>query len=199
MKDGGLGTPATRAETIEKLIRTGYLERLGRALRATAKGRQAIGLLGDSPLASAELTGRWERRLDLIERGQESRDRFMADIRAFADGLVDYFRGITAEAVRAQRAVLGPCPNGDGEIRENRIAYGCSSWQSREQPGCGFVIWKTIKGRSISPGEAADLLEKGQTGLLDGFKTRPSRARVVLVDGQVSLVDESGARLDTPA
>jgi DNA topoisomerase-3 len=199
MKESGLGTPATRAETIEKLIRVQYVERMGRSLRATGKGRQTIGVLGESALTSAELTGRWEHRLNQIERGEEPRDGFMADIRAFTGELVERFRGVTSEDVRAQRAVLGPCPNGDGEIRENRMAYGCSSWKSAEEPGCGFVIWKSVKGRSISPGEARELLEKGETRLLDGFKTRPSKGKLVLVDGQVQLVDEQGARLDTPA
>jgi DNA topoisomerase III len=200
MKDAGLGTPATRAETIEKLLRVGYIERLGRSLRATAKGRQAIGLLHDHALTSAELTGRWEQRLSAIERGQEPRDRFMADIRKFTTEVVDYFRNLTADEVRAQRAEIGPCPNGDGVIRENRAAYGCSSWKSKEEPGCGFVIWKQQKGRSISPGEARDLLEHGQTDLLDGFKTRPSRGRLVLAEGnQVQLIADDGTRLDAPA
>jgi DNA topoisomerase-3 len=200
MKDAGLGTPATRAETIEKLLRVAYIERLGRSLRATAKGRQAIGLLHDHALTSAELTGQWEQRLSAIERGQEPRDRFMADIRKFTTEVVDYFRNLTAEEVRAQRAEIGPCPNGDGVIRENRAAYGCSSWQSKEEPGCGFVIWKQQKGRSISPAEARDLLEHGQTDLLDGFKTRPSRARLVLAEGnQVQLIADDGTRLDAPA
>jgi DNA topoisomerase III len=200
MKDAGLGTPATRAETIEKLLRVGYIERLGRSLRATAKGRQAIGLLHDHALTSAELTGKWEQRLSAIERGQEPRDRFMDDIRKFTTEVVDYFRNLTPEEVRAQRAEIGPCPNGDGVIRENRAAYGCSSWQSKEEPGCGFVIWKQQKGRSISPAEARDLLEHGQTDLLDGFKTRPSRARLVLAEGnQVQLIADDGTRLDAPA
>jgi DNA topoisomerase-3 len=200
MKDAGLGTPATRAETIEKLLRVGYIERLGRSLRATAKGRQAIGLLHDHALTSAELTGAWEKRLTAIERGQEPRDRFMADIRTFTTEVVDYFRNLTPEEVRAQRAEIGPCPNGDGVIRENRAAYGCSSWKSKEEPGCGFVIWKQQKGRSISPAEARDLLEHGQTDLLDGFKTRPSRARLVLAEGnQVQLIADDGTRLDAPA
>jgi DNA topoisomerase-3 len=199
MKDSGLGTPATRAETIEKLIRVEYVDRLGRQLRATSKGRQVIGLLRDHALTSAELTGSWEKRLTGIERGQEARDAFMHDIREFTSQLVEYFRNLTADDVRAQRAEIGPCPNGDGVIRENRAAYGCSSWQSREEPGCGFVIWKQQKGRSISPGEARDLLEHGQTELLDGFKTRPSRARLVLVDGKVQMLAEDGTRLDAPA
>ncbi len=199
MKEAGLGTPATRAETIEKLIRVDYVERLGRQLRATSKGRQVIGLLKQHALTSAELTGTWEKRLSQIERGTEQREAFMTDIRSFTTDIVEYFRELTADEVRAQRAEIGPCPNGDGIIRENRVAYGCSSWQSKEEPGCGFVIWKSQKGRSISPSEAKDLLENGQTELLDGFKTRPSRARLVLVEGKVQLIAEDGTRLDAPA
>src|SRR2546430_2043363 len=106
----------------------------------------------------------------------------MGDIRKFTTEVVDYFRNLTAEEVRAQRAEIGPCPNGDGVIRENRFAYGCSSWKSKEEPGCGFVIWKQHKGRSISPAEAQDLLEPGQTDWLDGFKPRPSCAGLVLTE-----------------
>ena len=78
MKEAGLGTPATRAETIEKLIRVGYIERLGKQLRATSKGRQAIALLGDHALTSAQLTGSWEKRLSDIERGAGARDALHA-------------------------------------------------------------------------------------------------------------------------
>jgi DNA topoisomerase-3 len=200
MKEAGLGTPATRAETIEKLLRVGYIERLGKQLRATSKGRQAIALLGDHALTSADLTGRWEKWLSDIERGTGRRDEFMHDIREFTSQIVGYFSELSSEDVRALRAEIGPCPNCDGVIRENRLAYGCSSWKSREEPGCGFVIWKQQKGRSISPAEARELLEKGQTDLLDGFKTRPSRARLVLAEGnQVQLIAEDGTRLDAPA
>jgi DNA topoisomerase III len=199
MKEAGLGTPATRAETIEKLIRVGYVERLGKQLRATSKGRQAIELLGDHALTSAELTGEWEKRLSDIEHGGGSRDAFMHDIREFTSAVVEYFRDLSSEDVRALRAEIGPCPNCDGTIRENRLAYGCSSWKSKEEPGCGFVIWKQQKGRSISAAEARELLAHGRTELLDGFKTRPSRARLVLVEGnQVQLQAEDGTRLDAP-
>ena len=174
MKDAGLGTPATRAETIEKLLRVGYIERLGRALRATAKGRQAIGILSDHALTSAELTGNWEKRLTAIERGQEPRDRFMEDIRRFTTEVVEYFRNLTADEVRAQRAEIGPCPNGDGIIRENRAAYGCSSWQSKEEPGCGFVIWKQQKGRGISPARPATCSSTARPSSWTG--SRPGRA-----------------------
>ena len=70
MKDSGIGTPATRASIIERLVDVGYIERDGRALVATEKGIQVIRLLGDHKLTSPELTGSWERRLRLIEHGR---------------------------------------------------------------------------------------------------------------------------------
>src|SRR3954466_14366104 len=83
MKDSGIGTPATRASIIERLISVGYMGRDGRALRATDKGIQVIKLLGDHALTSAELTGDWEHRLGQIERGEDTRPAFMGDIAKF--------------------------------------------------------------------------------------------------------------------
>ena len=83
MKDSGIGTPATRAQIIERLINVGYIEREGRALVCTEKGIQVIKLLGEHQLTSPELTGKWEHRLGLIERGEDSRPSFMKDIADF--------------------------------------------------------------------------------------------------------------------
>ena len=84
MKDSGIGTPATRAAIIERLIAVGYIERDGRALVATEKGMNVIRLLGEHALTSPGLTGRWEQRLGKIERGEDSRVHFMSDIADFA-------------------------------------------------------------------------------------------------------------------
>jgi len=73
MKESGLGTPATRAATIERLLKVGYLVRDKKALVPIEKGRAPIGLLGESPLASPELTARWEERLARMEKGAGSR------------------------------------------------------------------------------------------------------------------------------
>ncbi|MDX6676792.1 MAG: topoisomerase, partial [Solirubrobacteraceae bacterium] len=88
MKESGIGTPATRASIIERLIDVGYVERDARALVATEKGLNVIRLLGDHPLTSPSLTGDWEARLAKIERGEEPRSRFMADIKGFAESTV---------------------------------------------------------------------------------------------------------------
>ncbi len=154
MKDSGIGTPATRAGIIELLISREYVEREGRSLVATEKGIQVIRLLNDHALTSAELTGSWEKRLGLIERGEDSHDAFMADIEKFTRDTVaelDKLKG-----VRIERAKLGPCPICGREIGENRKGYSC--W-SREDPGCGFVIWKRKAGKSLPVAVAKELIE----------------------------------------
>ncbi|MGI9047852.1 MAG: DNA topoisomerase III [Rubrobacteraceae bacterium] len=94
MKDSGLGTPATRAATIERLIKVGYLERQKKVLVPTEKGRALIRLLGESPLSSPELTANWEERLAAMERGSERRAGFMEEIGIFAASVVEGVRGM---------------------------------------------------------------------------------------------------------
>jgi DNA topoisomerase-3 len=154
MKDSGIGTPATRASIIERLISVGYIERDGRALVATEKGIQVIRLLGEHPLTSAQLTGDWERRLGLIERGEDSRPAFMGDIAKFTTETVQELDKL--KGVKIERAKLGPCAVCGREIVENRKGYSC--W-SKEDPGCGFVIWKKKAGKSLPVSVAKELIE----------------------------------------
>ena len=154
MKESGIGTPATRAATIELLLYREYIEREGRALHATEKGIQVIRLLGEHPLTSAELTGDWERRLGLIERGEDSRPAFMKDIAKFTTETVQELDKL--KGVQIERAKLGPCAVCGREIVENRKGYSC--W-SREDPGCGFVIWKRKAGKSLPVSVAKELIE----------------------------------------
>ncbi|MGH2864411.1 MAG: DNA topoisomerase 3, partial [Solirubrobacteraceae bacterium] len=124
MKDSGIGTPATRAAIIERLITVGYIERDGRALVATEKGLNVIRLLNEHALTSPSLTGSWEQRLGKIERGEDSRKEFMGDIASFAQGTVKELDE-TLKDVRIPRARLGPCPVCAHEIVENRKGYSC--------------------------------------------------------------------------
>ena len=154
MKDSGIGTPATRASIIERLVDVGYIERDGRALVATEKGIQVIRLLGDHKLTSPELTGSWERRLRLIEASEDTRPAFMDDIKKFTTETVQELDKL--KGVQIERAKLGPCPICGREITENRKGYSC--W-SREDPGCGFVIWKKKAGKSLPVSVAKELIE----------------------------------------
>ncbi len=180
MKDSGIGTPATRAAIIERLIQVGYIERDGRALVVTEKGLNVIRLLGEHALTSPGLTGDWERRLALIETGQDSRAAFMGDIVKFtAETVGELDRNL--KDVRIPRANLGPCPVCGRDIVENRKGYSC--W-SREDPGCGFVIWKAKAGKQLPVSVARELIKTGRTEkAVTGFKGRSGksfRARLAL-------------------
>jgi DNA topoisomerase-3 len=173
MKDSGIGTPATRAAIIERLIDVGYIERDGRALVCTEKGLNVVRLLDGHPLTSPGLTGDWERRLTQIEQGDESRERFMGDIAAFAQSTVAELDAKLKD-VRIPRANLGPCPVCGHDIVENRKGYSC--W-SREDPGCGFVIWKSKAGKQLPNAVARELIATGKTAkAVTGFKGRSGRS-----------------------
>ncbi len=173
MKESGIGTPATRASIIERLIDVGYVERDARALVATEKGLNVIRLLGDHPLTSPQLTGDWEARLGKIERGEEPRARFMADIKGFAESTV-LDLDAKLKDVRIPRANLGPCPVCGHDIVENRKGFSC--W-AREDPGCGFVIWKAKAGKTLPMAVAKELIATGRTAKpVTGFKGRSGRS-----------------------
>jgi DNA topoisomerase-3 len=173
MKESGIGTPATRAAIIERLITVGYIERDGRALLATEKGLNVIRLLGEHALTSPGLTGSWEQRLGKIERGEDSREQFMSDIAGFATETV-HTLDETLKDVRIPRARLGPCPVCGHDIVENRKGYSC--W-AREDPGCGFVIWKAKAGKTLAVAIARELIKKGYTAqAITGFRGRSGRS-----------------------
>jgi DNA topoisomerase III len=186
MKDSGLGTPATRAATIERLIKVGYVEREKKALVPTEKGRSLIGILGESPLCSPELTARWEERLARMEKGKERRPDFMADISGFATKLVEEVRRMEGEKLAApsrSREPLGACPKCGAPVVETKKAYSCSAWK---KTGCDFAIWKQVSGKRLSEGQAKQLLTRGHTGPLKGFKSKAGKpyAAALKLDGE---------------
>jgi DNA topoisomerase III len=172
MKDSGIGTVATRAAIIERLITVGYVERDGRALVVTEKGLNVIRLLGQHVLTSPGLTGEWEQRLAKIEAVNDSREAFMGDIVKFAESTVGELDE-RLKGVRIERARLGPCPVCGRDIVENHRGYSC--W-SREDPGCGFVIWKAKASKQLPVSVARELIKTGRTEKpVSGFKGRSGR------------------------
>ena len=173
MKESGIGTPATRAAIIERLIDVGYIEREGRALVPTEKGMNVIRLLDGHPLTEPALTGEWEHRLTQIQEGTETRKKFMADIKEFAVGTISEL-DTSLKDVKIPRANLGPCPVCGADIIENRKGYSC--W-AREDPGCGFVIWKGKVGKQLPAAIARELITTGRTEKqVAGFKGRSGRS-----------------------
>jgi DNA topoisomerase-3 len=192
MKERGLGTPATRAAIIERLIEVGYIEREGKALVPTPKGIELIRAIESIPiseLVSPELTAEWEWKLMRIEKGEFTRDQFMAGIINLTKEIVEKVKAISREKTSQMRTatsgVIGKCPICGGDIKENKLAYSCSNWKN----GCKFVIWKKIAGKTITRKQAQVLLEKGKTEILSGFKSKKGKAfRATLVIENNSVV-----------
>ncbi|HEY9068652.1 MAG TPA: DNA topoisomerase 3 [Candidatus Ozemobacteraceae bacterium] len=193
MKECGLGTPATRAETIEKLIRVGYMLREKKKLTPTSKGIQLVSLVAPQ-VASPEMTGSWEKRLSDIARGKSDAKAFMTDITAFVREIVGSvktgrFESVRREDLRPPRPTFGTCPAcGKGSIIEGKRGFGCD----RYREGCSYVVWKEFQGVAL-PQEAIDALIAGKaTKVLAGFKTDDGRT----VDGKIRMrEDKTGIEL----
>jgi DNA topoisomerase-3 len=175
MKRNGLGTPATRANIIETLLRRRFIERQGADLHPTPQGRALLRALPIEDLRSPALTGAWEARLVAVAEGKEDRHAFMKDIRAFTRELVAAIQQMPvsqdlmkAGAAMADGDVLGPCPRCEGSVREGRRGWAC--------PGCGLRIPDLIASRQVSARMARRLLAEGNTPAVKGFKSRAGKA-----------------------
>jgi DNA topoisomerase III len=165
----GLGTPATRAATIEGLIREEYVLREGRELMPTPKAFSllfALHMLHLVELASPELTGEWEHKLKLIEAGKMTREEFMAQISALVKNVVTAIKHGEIPDV-AYATVPVPCPKCGGTVQENYRKFQCQK--------CDFAIWKVTSGREWSPDEIAELISKRTIGPLTGFRSRQGK------------------------
>lgn len=134
----GLGTPATRAGIIDKLITTGLVERKKKTLLPTSKGTNLVAVLPDS-LTSASLTAQWENRLNRIASGKESADAFLSDIERSVKILIDEHPSIEAseqERFTTTRKAVGHCPRCASPVYESKKNFYCSN------RSCAFVMWK---------------------------------------------------------
>jgi len=147
MKDSGLGTPATRAAIIERLLSVGYIMRKGKTLVPTEKGQKLIAVVPEE-LRSPQTTGKWEKGLSSIAKGKMTEERFLESIRRYVRFLVDdaaqhkkdvVFEAERPRGKRSRVQGLGKCPLcGKGKILENSRSYYCTEWKS----GCKFSLWK---------------------------------------------------------
>ena len=169
MSARGLGTPATRAATIEGLIQEEYVHRNGRELQPTAKAFSlmvALSTLGIDELHSPELTGHWEYKLKQMEQGALERDEFMDHIVEQTREMVDRIKhGEIPEEVFS--TLTTPCPKCGGVMQENYKKFQCKK--------CDYALWKVVAGRQYEPEEVDELLAKGVVGPLQGFRSKMGR------------------------
>ena len=175
MREKGLGTPATRAQTIEGLIAEKYMLRDGRELVPTAKAFQLMTLLRGlaiEDLTRPDLTGNWEYQLAEMEHGRLSRDAFMAEIAKMAERIVKKAKEYDRDTIPGDYVTLSvPCPNCGGVVKENYRRYACTGVSGMEE-GCGFSITKIPAGRAFEIAEAESLLRDKKVGPLEGFRSK---------------------------
>lgn len=171
MAERGLGTPATRAATIEGLLRQKYIAREGRDLNVTGKGLRLIELCEEmdiEELSSPSMTGDWEAKLNKMERGQIDRDSFMQEINGFTEEVVEKARSHMKTLVnRVFPDLEVPCPAcGASRLKQTDATYECREME------CDFRVSKHIAGRKLTEEEAKALFTSKQLSERDGFVSR---------------------------
>lgn len=195
MKGSGIGTPATRAAIIERLLKVGYAARKGKNIIATDKGVQLIAIM-PREIASPEMTGRWELALDRITDGKQDAKQFMESIRKFSAFLVNAARNsrtavefpddghraqrkrrMTSQAATVENAVCPLC--GQGKVKENARTFFCD----QAEHGCRFTLWKDCLVRGGGPELNSKLLQL----LLRDKQVLGSTGVIVLDQGQIGF------------
>lgn len=185
----GLGTPATRAAVIEKLIRAGFVERKGKQLIPTKDGNNLVCILPDV-LTSPKLTAEWENSLKQIAKGNTDADDFMRGIEDMTRGLVKAYPFLSdrdKSLFKEEKPIIGKCPRCGETVFEGRKNYYCSN---RE---CSFVMWKNdrfFEERKVkfTPKIAAELLEDGKAKIKKLYSPKTRKT----YDGTVLLSDTGG-------
>ena len=182
----GLGTPATRAAIIEKLVSAGFVERKGKNLIPTKAGMNLVTILPE-PLTSPMLTAEWEQKLTEIAKGNADPSVFMDGICAMVKDTVSTYSHISEEGQKLfapDKEVIGNCPRCSKPVYEGKSNFACSD------RSCSFVLWKndrfwTSRKKELTKKMAADFLKKGRTavkGMWSEKKGDTYDATVILED-----------------
>lgn len=182
----GLGTPATRAAIIEKLVSAGFVERKGKSLIPTKAGINLVTVLPE-PLTSPMLTAEWEQKLTEIAKGGADPDTFMDGIRTMVQEIVSTYSCISEDGKKLfapEKEVIGTCPRCGQPVYEGKKNFACSD------RSCGFVLWKndrfwTSRKKELTKKMATDLLKKSRTsvrGMWSEKKQSTYDAAVILDD-----------------
>ena len=198
---GGIGMPATRADVIERLIRSAYVERKGKQLRSTEQGRNLINVVA-LRLKDVALTAEMEQVLSDVEHGNADPTQTESRFRAFAAGIpADAQSTAEPELVQARRSRVtesfGPCPRCGQPVVKTGKVWQCSTNKREKQPdgtwkdagGCGWKLFSTIAGKTLTDANARRFLADGRIRL-KGFISKAGRK----FDAMLILDKEGGAR-----
>jgi len=189
MKQNGLGTPATRAAIIEKLISVGYVERRKKALLPTVKGKALISQV-HPVLKDVALTASWEQQLANIQDGSMPADSFVTALIQFIQGIFPEIAATPPALAASNPNVYGPCPQcKTGTVRKTIKGAGCSQYKE----GCKFSIWGQMNGKKLTDGHIRQLVTRGRTDLIKGFKKKDGSGTY---DACLVLTDDFKIRLE---
>ncbi len=185
----GLGTPATRASILEKLVQMGFVQRKGKQLLPTKDGINLAAVLPEA-LTSPALTAEWETRLSEIAKGEADPDEFMAGIEAQARDLVKAYSCVSEDKQKlfqTERVAVGTCPRCGETVYEGKKNYYCGN------RACQFVMWKNDRffeerKKAFTPKIAAALLKHGKVKIKGLFSPKTGKT----YDGTVLLADTGG-------
>ena len=185
----GLGTPATRAAVIEKLVKGGFVERKGKQLLPTKDCTNLVCVLPDI-LTSPQLTAAWENNLTQIAKGNADPDTFMQAIEAMAQELVKTYASVLGEKpelFKTEKTELGKCPRCKSPVYEGKKNYYCSNRD------CSFTMWKNDRffeerKTVFTPKIAAALLKSGKAKVKKLYSVKTGKT----YDGTVLLADTGG-------
>ena len=185
----GLGTPATRAAILEKLVQMGFVQRKGKQLVPTKDGINLAVVLPES-LTSPSLTAEWENRLTEIAKGNADADEFMAEIETQVRQLVKTYSCISADKqnlFQSERVIIGKCPRCGESVYEGKKNFYCGN------RGCQFVMWKNDRffeqrKKVFTPKIAAALLKNGKAKVKGLYSEKTGKT----YDATVLLADTGG-------
>ncbi len=185
----GLGTPATRASILEKLVQMGFVQRKGKQLLPTKDGINLAAVLPEA-LTSPALTAEWETRLSEIAKGEADPDEFMAGIEAQARDLVTAYSCVSEDKQKlfqTERVSVGTCPRCGEAVYEGKKNYYCGN------RACQFVMWKNDRffeerKKAFTPKIAVALLKHGKVKIKGLFSPKTGKT----YDGTVLLADTGG-------
>lgn len=170
----GIGTASTRANIIENIISSGYVERIGKNLLVTEKGRNLLSVV-TADLQSPELTASWEKSLSDIESGAKSGEQFIAELTEFIKEFIDTTKlFLNPELIENPFSLpsLGICPCCQkNNVVEMDRSYSCEGWQE----GCRFTVWKEINQKPISRSQVEKLVATGRTDYIKGFISKSGK------------------------